>query len=332
MMLDADIVAVSPSSVWRVLGQAGLLAKWKGKPSKKGTGFEQPLQPHQHWHIDVSYINISGHVLLSVQRAGRLQPLHRALGSARVDDGGRDRDHSASEPRRSTRRRRPRIISDNGPQFIARDFKEFIRISGMTHVQNLAVLPAIEREDRTLAQIAQGRVHPAGNAVDAGGCAAADSAVRGPLQHRAPAQRDRLHHARRHAGRAAGGDPCGARSQAGGGAPAAAKAPAAGGDLKMRATMTLPGETEAGSAGMQPCRGIAWWAHRDDVLERGGSPFALFPKTHRIGRPSCLENPRPEGAEYSLTENASSPFHAEPEHPQIGLVHFLSKILYPFLK
>jgi len=26
---------------------------------------------------------------------------------------------------------RPRIISDNGPQFIARDFKEFIRISGM---------------------------------------------------------------------------------------------------------------------------------------------------------------------------------------------------------
>jgi len=60
MMLDADIVAVSPSSVWRVLGQEGLLKKWNGKPSKKGTGFEQPPQPHQHWHIDVSYINISG--------------------------------------------------------------------------------------------------------------------------------------------------------------------------------------------------------------------------------------------------------------------------------
>ena len=29
----------------------------------------------------------------------------------------------------------PRIISDNGPQFTARDFKEFIRISGMTHVR-----------------------------------------------------------------------------------------------------------------------------------------------------------------------------------------------------
>jgi hypothetical protein len=60
MMLDADLVAVSPTSVWRVLSQGGLLSKWNGKPSKKGTGFEQPLAAHQHWHIDVSYINISG--------------------------------------------------------------------------------------------------------------------------------------------------------------------------------------------------------------------------------------------------------------------------------
>ncbi len=30
---------------------------------------------------------------------------------------------------------KPRIISDNGPRFIARDFKEFIRIAGMTHVR-----------------------------------------------------------------------------------------------------------------------------------------------------------------------------------------------------
>jgi putative transposase len=58
MMLDADIVAVSPASVWRVLSRAGLLRKWNGKPSKKGTGFEQPPQPHQHWHIDVSYLNV----------------------------------------------------------------------------------------------------------------------------------------------------------------------------------------------------------------------------------------------------------------------------------
>jgi transposase InsO family protein len=35
---------------------------------------------------------------------------------------------------------RPRIISDNGPQFIAKDFKEFIR-SGMTHVRTSPYYP-----------------------------------------------------------------------------------------------------------------------------------------------------------------------------------------------
>ena len=60
---------------------------------------------------------------------------------------------------------KPRIISDNGPQFIAKDFKEFIRISGMTLRQNFALLSPIERKNRTLAQIAQRRVHPAANPI-----------------------------------------------------------------------------------------------------------------------------------------------------------------------
>ena len=44
MMLDRDIVAVSPSSVYRVLSAADLLRRWNGKTSKKGTGFVQPLK------------------------------------------------------------------------------------------------------------------------------------------------------------------------------------------------------------------------------------------------------------------------------------------------
>ena len=41
--------------------------------------------------------------------------------------------------------------------------------------------------------------------------------------------------------------------------------------------MTLPSETEAGSAGMQPCRGIAWWAHRDDEVQRENHPSRAVP-------------------------------------------------------
>jgi len=38
-------------------------------------------------------------------------------------------------------------------------------------------------------------------------------------------------------------------------------------------------------------------------------------------RPSCLENPRPERAESSLTENATSPFQAEPAHSHLRSTH-----------
>src|SRR5437899_2782267 len=48
----------------------------------------------------------------------------------------------------------PRIISDNGPQFIAKDFKEFIRLCGMTHVKTSPYYPQsngkIERWHKTL--------------------------------------------------------------------------------------------------------------------------------------------------------------------------------------
>ena len=58
MMLDEDVVAVSPSTTYRVLSKAGRLDRWNPKPSKKGTGFVQPLRAHQHWHTDISYLNL----------------------------------------------------------------------------------------------------------------------------------------------------------------------------------------------------------------------------------------------------------------------------------
>ena len=60
MMLDDGIVAVSPATVYRVLKGEGLLDRWTGTASKKGTGFQQPLEPHEHWHVDIRYLNLAG--------------------------------------------------------------------------------------------------------------------------------------------------------------------------------------------------------------------------------------------------------------------------------
>ena len=140
MMLDEDIVSVSPASVYRVLREAGRLGKWNRKPSLKGTGFQQPEKPHEHWHVDVSYLNLRGtfYYLLSVidgySRLIAQWEIREKMTEAEVEiilERAKEQYPAA----------RPRIISDNGPQFIARDFKEFIRLSGMTHVRTSPYYP-----------------------------------------------------------------------------------------------------------------------------------------------------------------------------------------------
>jgi hypothetical protein len=203
MMLDADIVAVSPTSVWRVLGQAGLLSKWNGKPSKKGTGFEQPLTAHQHWHIDVSYINISGtfYYLCSILDGCSRYIVNWDLRESMTEA---DIEIILERAKELHPEARPRTISDNGPQFIAKRLQGVHSDLGHDARQNFAVLSPIEWENRTLAQIAQRRVHPAGNATVAGRRATTGARLRGALQQRSPEQRHRLHHAEGYARRASG--------------------------------------------------------------------------------------------------------------------------------
>jgi putative transposase len=152
-MIDRDVVACSPATVYRVLSLAGLLKRWNARPNAKGTGFVQPVRPHEHWHVDVSYLNLAGtfYYLCSV-----LDGASRAVVHWQIRERMREPDveqilQKAKECHPGVT---PRIITDNGPQFLARDFKEFIRISGMTHIKTSPYYPQsngkIERFHRTL--------------------------------------------------------------------------------------------------------------------------------------------------------------------------------------
>lgn len=153
MMMDNDIVAVSPSSVYRVLLDAGLLNRWNRTQSKKGTGFMQPLKPHEHWHIDISYIDISGtfYYLCSILDGFSRYIVHWDIRESMTES---DVELILQRAREKFPDAQPRIISDNGPQFVAKDFKEFIRISGMTHVKTSPYYPQsngkLERYHKTI--------------------------------------------------------------------------------------------------------------------------------------------------------------------------------------
>ena len=153
MMLDANEVACSPTSVYRVLKAAGLLAGQTPTLTKKGTGFVQPLQPHEHWHVDVSYLNIAGtfYFLCSILDGYSRFIVHWEIREKMEEQ---DVETILQRAREAYPGVTPRIISDNGPQFIAKDFKEFIRVAGITHVKTSPYYPQsngkIERWHKTL--------------------------------------------------------------------------------------------------------------------------------------------------------------------------------------
>ena len=153
MMLDQDVVAVSPSSVYRVLKGAGRLNRNWQKPSKKGTGFVQPLRPHQEWHIDIAYVNVAGtfYFLCTLLDGYSRFIVHWELRESMKEQ---EVETILQRAREKYPDEHPRIISDNGPQFIARDFKEFIRQAGMTHVRTSPYYPQsngkVERWHRTV--------------------------------------------------------------------------------------------------------------------------------------------------------------------------------------
>jgi len=140
MMIDTDVVSVSPSTVRNVLKRAGLLDRNTLSPSKKGTGFVQPLRPHEHWHVDVTYINIAGtfFYLTALLDGYSRYIVHWELKEAMTEQ---DIELIIERARERFPGVKPRIISDNGPQFIAKDFKTYVRLCGMTHVRTSPFYP-----------------------------------------------------------------------------------------------------------------------------------------------------------------------------------------------
>ena len=153
MMLDRGVVAVSPATVYRVLSKENLLGRQTTKTKTKGKGFHQPSGPHRHWHVDVSYLNICGtfYYMTSVIDGYSRAVVHQEIREQMTEQ---DIETILQRAREFHPGETPRVITDNGPQFISNDFKQFIRISGMTHVRTSPYYPQsngkIERYHRTI--------------------------------------------------------------------------------------------------------------------------------------------------------------------------------------
>jgi transposase InsO family protein len=140
MMLDEDVAAASPASVYRVLKAANRLGRPSPSNERKGKGFHQPSRPHRHWHIDFSHLNVCGtfyHICSIIDGYSRYV-VHWEIRETMFTS---DAEIVVQRAREKFPGEHPRIISDNGPQFVAKDFKQFVRLCGMTHVTTSPYYP-----------------------------------------------------------------------------------------------------------------------------------------------------------------------------------------------
>lgn len=154
MGIDEDRFACSPASVYRVLKEAGLLNRWNAKSSsKKGKGFNQPERTHQHWHTDIKYINYKGTFLFFISV---IDGYSRYIVHHEIRKNMTEKDVAIVIQRALEKYpdENPRLISDNGSQYIAKEFGLYMKEVGLQHIRTSVNYPQsngkIERFHRTL--------------------------------------------------------------------------------------------------------------------------------------------------------------------------------------
>jgi len=140
MMIDQDIVAASPSAVYRALSKAGVLRSRYTEKSLKGTGFQQPSEAHEHWHTDISYVKINKvfYYLVCVLDGYSRSIIHWDIRESMQDLDIHLVQQAAVEKHPD---KAPRFITDRGSQFSGREFKGFIKQHGLTHVMTSPYYP-----------------------------------------------------------------------------------------------------------------------------------------------------------------------------------------------
>ena len=132
MMVDEDVVYMSPSSVYRILNEADLLYRWK-RSRKAGKAPPEPKSPNERWHTDIMYLRIEDtwYFLVTVLDAYSRYGVHWDLLTSMTAGEVRVVIHDALKKTEAS----PQIVTDNGSQFKAKDFRGLVRDFELEHIR-----------------------------------------------------------------------------------------------------------------------------------------------------------------------------------------------------
>lgn len=131
-MVDAEVAYLSPSSVYRLLRDADLLYRWK-RGSRTGTAPTPPTRVHERWHTDLMYLRVGDgwYFLVTVLDAYSRYVVHWELLATMTAADVRYVLQYALERTGA----HPKLVTDNGTQFTATEFKDLVRRFAVEHIR-----------------------------------------------------------------------------------------------------------------------------------------------------------------------------------------------------
>lgn len=155
MMVDADVVCVGESTVYRVLSEADLLSRWKRSAASSGEYHFRPTGPNQQWHTDVMYVWVAArfYFLVSFVDAYSRYVVHHKL---LISLDGQSVAIELQAALESVEGAKPRIVHDHGSEFVNRDVAAVVKAHNLIDIKTRARHPEsngiVERFNGTVRQ------------------------------------------------------------------------------------------------------------------------------------------------------------------------------------
>lgn len=159
-MIDEEVAFLSPSTVYRILREANLMCRQRGRKKRYREEIEKATRPDERWGADLMYVTVSGvnyFYLAFIDEYSRYIVHWELLSNMEghsVSVGGQKALETLPCDKLGEPLARPEIRSDNGSCFISKEFHGVLEHYGLTHVKIRPHCPEengiMERSNRTV--------------------------------------------------------------------------------------------------------------------------------------------------------------------------------------
>jgi putative transposase len=159
-MIDDDVAYLSPSTVYRILREADLMCRQRGRQKRYREEIEKASRPDQRWGTDLMYVKVNGatyYYLGFIDEYSRYivhWELLSDMGGHSVSLAGQAALETLPRNASGELLVKPEIRSDNGSCYISKEFHGVLEHHGLTHVKIKPHCPEengiMERSNRTV--------------------------------------------------------------------------------------------------------------------------------------------------------------------------------------